>query len=75
MTREEKIIDAFFDCLCDSLGTSKAVEEITLNYCPDLTDEEILHLLRGRGTRYIVVRKCQHGQRLYATVREIREKE
>lgn len=76
--RQSKIADALFDCLCDSIGTVHAVKELTMNYLTDMTEEEIYHLLRGRGTKYIAVQKVVGRNtpfQRYFQLREIREKE
>lgn len=45
--RAEYIIDHMFDLLSDSLGRSRALEELRLNYNLEFTSDELKWLLRG----------------------------
>lgn len=45
--RAEFIIDHMFDLLSDSLGRSRVLEELRLNYNLEFTADELKWLLRG----------------------------
>lgn len=45
--RAEYIIDHMFDLLSDSMGRSRALEELKINYSLEFTSEELKWLLRG----------------------------
>jgi hypothetical protein len=45
--RAEYIIDHLFDLLSDSLGRSRTLDELKINYSLEFTEEELAWLLRG----------------------------
>lgn len=45
--RAEYIIDHLFDLLSDSMGRSRAIEELKVNYSLEFTSEELAWLMRG----------------------------
>ena len=72
-SRTSKIMDALFDCLVDSIGVKAAVEELATNYLPDITDDEIYHLLRGHGAKYLVLRRVNDNGQPYVKLQDVQD--
>lgn len=45
--RAQQVIDKMFDLLADTIGRSRTLEELRLNYNLTFTEDELRWLLRG----------------------------